>query len=124
MSDEFDPTTDSHFSSFWPLLILISGFLIWFGLQDYGLNSQRSAYNKQFQDKQFQDAIVQSQNITKKYRDLMSDLLQTAQKEGKDSVAAKIVNDAIQAGLIRVQPNATNSATAAGTETSTDASKQ
>jgi hypothetical protein len=38
----------------------------------------------------------------------MKDLVDTAQKEGKDSVAAKIVNDAIAANLIHVQPNATN----------------
>jgi hypothetical protein len=40
----------------------------------------------------------------------MKDLVQVAQKEGKDSVAAKIVNDAIKAQMIQVQPNATNAA--------------
>ena len=110
MSDEYDPNTNNYFSAFWPLIILISGFLIWFGIQDYGLNSQRSAYNRQFQDKQFQDALAQSQNVSKKYVDLMSDLLKTAQTEGKDSPAAKIVGDALQAGVIRVQQNGTNSA--------------
>jgi len=110
MSDEYDPIPDNSYSPFWPLLIIVTGLLIWFAVQDYELNGQRSAYNKQFEDKQFQATIAEAQNIETRYVALMKDLVQTAQKEGKDSVAAKIVNDAIQGGLIHIQQNATNSA--------------
>jgi Fic family protein len=86
--------------------------LLWSGYQVYATNSQRSAYNKQFQAAL--PTINEAQNWSNKYGVLMKDLNQTAQKEGKDSVAAKILNEAIQAGiqagLIQVQQNATNAA--------------
>jgi hypothetical protein len=104
MSDEFDLTPDNNYSTFWPLLILVSGFLIWFGIQDYGLNSQRSADEKQFQAAL--PTINEAQNVSTKYKALVNDLFQTAQK---DPAAAQIVKDAIQAGMLRVQQNATNS---------------
>ena len=109
MSDEFEPTPENQYSAFWPLLILVVGFLIWFGLQDFALNTQRVAYNTQFQDPQLQKTFNDSRNLTTKYVGLMKDLLQTAQK---DPAAAQIVKDAVTAGLIHVQPNETN-ATAA-----------
>ena len=106
MSDEFEPTPDNNFSSFWPLLILVSGLIIWFGYQDWAANRQRSISVQQFQAAV--PTINEAQNIGNRYVALMKDLVQTAQKEGKDSVAAKIVNDAIKANMIQVQQNATN----------------
>jgi hypothetical protein len=76
----------------------------------FSINPQWRAYSTQFQDKQFLATVSEAQNISTRYVALMKDLVDTAQKEGKDSVAAKIVTDAIQAGLIHVQPNATNAA--------------
>jgi hypothetical protein len=108
MSDEFDHNPDGNYSNFWPVLILAVGLLIWFAVQDYGLNNQRSAYKKQFDDKQFQSTMIEAQNISTRYVALMKDLVQTAQK---DPAAAQIVKDAIAANLIHVQPNATNSTT-------------
>jgi hypothetical protein len=105
MSEDFEPTPGNNYSSFWPLVILVSGLLIWFVLQDLALNSQRAAYNAQFQDQQLQATFNESRNITTRYVSLMKDLLQTAQK---DPAAAQIVKDAVAAGLIHVQPNGTN----------------
>jgi hypothetical protein len=104
MSDEFDNDEDNDYSSFWPLLILVSGLLIWFAFQDYELNFQRSAYDKQFQSEL--TTISEAQTIENKYVALMNDLYQTS---AKDPVAAQIVKDAIQAGWVHVQPNAANS---------------
>ncbi len=47
MSDEFDSIPESRFSSFIPLTIFLGGFLLWLGIQDYSLNSQRSFYQQQ-----------------------------------------------------------------------------
>ena len=116
MSEEFEQVTEENYSSFWPLLIHIVGFLLWLGIQDYSLNNQRTFYAAQF-DKA-QPAITDAQNIANRYVSLMKDLLQTAQK---DPTAAQIVKDAIAAGLIHVNPN-TNSATTPAEPTSTDSS--
>jgi len=104
MSEEFDHNPEINtYSSFWPLLILTIGLLIWSGYQVYATNSQRSAYDKQFQAAI--PTINEAQNIGTRYVALMKDLVQTAQK---DSAAAQIVKDAIQAGLIHVNPPAGN----------------
>ena len=108
MSDDFVPTSENHYSSFWPLLILVIGLLVWFALQDYALNSQRVAYNAQFQDKQLQATFNESRSISARYVALMKDLVATSQK---DPAAAQIVKDAMTAGLIHIQPNSTNSTT-------------
>lgn len=105
MSEEFDHNPDSHYSIFWPVLILMIGLLIWSSYQVYATNSQRSLYDKQFQAAL--PTITEAQNIGNRYVALMKDLVQTAQK---DQAAAQIVKDAIAANLIHVQPNATNSA--------------
>ena len=107
MSDEFEPTSDNNFSSFWPLLIVILGLLIWSAYQVYATNQQRVVYDKQFQAAV--PTITEAQNVSTRYVALMKDLVETS---GKDPAAAQIVKDAIQAGLIHVQPNATNGAAA------------
>lgn len=107
MSDEFESSSQHTFSSFWPLLILIAGLFIWFAMQDYLLNNQRNAYNKQFQDQNFLQVVGEAQNVSKRYVNLMQDLLQTAQK---DQAAADIVKAAISAGLIHVNPAANGAA--------------
>jgi hypothetical protein len=106
MSDEFDHNPENNYSIFWPLLILVSGLFLWSAYQVYATNTQRSVYDKQFQASI--PTITKAQEVSTRYVTLMKDLVETAQKEGKDSVAAKIVNDAIKANLIQVQPNATN----------------
>ena len=107
MSDEFEQTPESNFSSFWPLLIIISALLIWSAYQVYATNSQRLVYDKQFQAAV--PTITEAQNVSTRYVALMKDLVETS---AKDQAAAQIVKDAIQAGLIHVQPNATNGAAA------------
>jgi hypothetical protein len=107
MSEEFDHQPETTYSSFWPLLILLIGLLGWAGYQDFAANSQRNVYEQQFQAAL--PTINEAQNIRDRYVALMKDLVQTAQK---DSAANQIVKDAIQAHMIQVQPNATNSAAA------------
>ncbi|MEI9999899.1 MAG: leucyl aminopeptidase [Verrucomicrobiota bacterium] len=98
MSEEFEHTLEPQFSAFWPLLILLTGFLIWFGFQDYELNNQRSLLNRQFDT--YKPSLAEAQNINTRYLALMRDLVQTAQK---DQYAAEIVKAAIQA---RADPRA------------------
>jgi hypothetical protein len=107
MSDEFDHIPENNYSSFWPLLIVVSGLFVWSAYQVYATNSQRSVYDKQFQAAL--PTINEAQNVSTRYVALMKDLVETS---AKDPAAAQIVKDAIAAGLIHVQPNAngTNSA--------------
>jgi hypothetical protein len=106
MSDEFDPNPENRYSSFWPLLILVTGLFIWFGYQVYVTNIQRTVYDQQLQA--VGPTLTEAQNVSTKYKALVSDLYQTAQK---NQAAAQIVKDAIQAGMLRVQQNPTNSTT-------------
>jgi hypothetical protein len=118
MSDDFDHGSEPTFTSFIPLTILLAGFIIWFGFQDYELNAQRSGLNKEFQAAV--PTIGEAQQINQRYVALMKDLVTTAQK---DDAAKAIVNDAIKAGLIHVQQNPTNS-DAAPAAPAPDSSKQ
>jgi predicted negative regulator of RcsB-dependent stress response len=110
MSDEFD-SSEINYSSFWPLLILLVGFILWLTFQDYELNNQRSAYSKQFQAAL--PTITEARNIGDRYVALMKDLVQTS---AKDQYAAQIVKDAIQAGLIHVNPPTGTNSTSTPTE--------
>ncbi len=103
MSEEFDSSIEPRFSSFIPLTILLAGFIIWFGYQDYELNKERSNLNQNLQTAI--PTISEAEQISQRYVALMKDLVKTAQT---DDAAKAIVNDAIKNGLIRVQPNATN----------------
>ena len=107
MSDEFDNSPETSFSPFWPILILVVGMVSWFGIQDYELNRQRSAYDQQIQNAL--PSVNQAQSYANRYVSLMKDLVETAQK---NSAAAQIVKDAMQAGWIKLQPNSTNNGTA------------
>ena len=40
------PAAEPRFSSFIPLTIALSAFILWFLFQDYELNAQRSALNQ------------------------------------------------------------------------------
>ena len=89
------------------------GLLLWFSFQDYELNKQRNNLNTQIQTnlENYNEAL----QINQRYIALMKDLVQTAQK---DDAAKAIVDAAIKAGLIHVQPNGTNSAGAPAADTS------
>jgi cytoskeletal protein RodZ len=109
MSDEFEHNPENNFSSFWPLLILTVGLLGWLMYQVWSTNQQRRLLDQQFQNEV--PTITEAQNVSTRYVALMKDLVETS---AKDPAAAQIVKDAIQAGLIHVQPNAngTNSTAA------------
>ncbi len=109
MSEEFDHSNGPTFTSFIPLTILLAAFIIWFGFQDYVLNAQRRGLNNEFQSAV--PSVSEAQTVSKRYVDLMRDLVQTAQK---DDDAKAIVNAAIKAGLIQQKPN-TNSPDASAT---------
>ena len=105
MSDEFDQNPENNFSPFWPLLILLIGLFLWSSYQVYATNQQRNVYDKQFQAAI--PTINEAQNVSTRYVALMKDLVETS---AKDPAAADIVKAAIQAGLIHVNPNGTNTA--------------
>jgi hypothetical protein len=120
MSDEFDSSSvDSnnvYYSPFWPMAIVLIGFIIWLGYQLFTLNEQRTAMNSQLE--QMQPTLQQAQMAQNRLISLLKDLAQTS---SKDQYAAQIMREAVQAGLLRVSPN-TNAATAgspaAGSSTS------
>jgi hypothetical protein len=109
MSDEFDHSSDNNYSSFWPLLILVISLLIWFGYEDYILNNERSFYSQQIQGAG--DTITAAKGWQGRYAAIIKDLSDTS---AKDTNAAPIfqaaVQAGVQAGLLQVHPNATNSA--------------
>jgi len=107
MSDEFESTSENHYSPFWPLLILVIGLLVWSGYQVYATNKQRTLNEQQFQTAL--PTITQAQNVSTRYVALMKDLVETAQK---DPAAADIVKAAIAANLIHVAPKDTNAPSA------------
>jgi hypothetical protein len=101
MSDDFDHSSEPRLSSFIPLTIALSAFILWFLFQDYELNAQRSALNQNIA--KAQPTVAEAIQVSQRYVSLMKDLVKTAQT---DPAADAIVKDAIKAGLIRVQPNA------------------
>ena len=107
MSDE---NNNVRYSSFWPQFILMIGFLIWSSYQLYAINSQRLAINQQY--KALEPAIVPSQNAEAKLRAIVQDLIQTS---SKDTYAAQILKESIQAGILHVNKNASNATAAPAT---------
>ena len=105
MSDESDLSSEPTFTSFIPLTILLSGFIIWFGFQDYELNAQRGALNHDLSV--LAPKYSEAQNVSAHYVALMRDLVKTA---ATDDAAKAIVSDALKAGLIHAQKPAANSA--------------
>jgi type II secretory pathway component PulL len=105
MSDE---NNSVRYSSFWPLLILTSGFTVWCSYQLFEINRQRIAYNAQYES--LAPLIAPSQNAQAKLRAIVEDLIQTS---GKDQYAAQILKESIQAGIIHVNKNGNTTATPA-----------
>ena len=114
MSEEFDSLPETAFTSFIPLAILLGGFIIWFGFQDYELNAQRSGLNRQFQAAV--PTIGEAQQINQRYLALIKDLNNTAKTDDaakaifSDALKDGLINDAVRVGLIHVQQSDTNSA--------------
>lgn len=90
------------YSSFWPLLILLSGLTIWSAYQLYAINSQRIAINQQYAA--LAPGVSPSQNAEAKLRALVEDLIQTS---AKDPYAAQILKESVQAGILHVNNKST-----------------
>lgn len=114
MSDDYD---NVRYSSFWPVIILLSGLLMWSGYQVFAANSQRGVYGKEFQNAI--PTINAAENVQTKYVALMKDLIQTS---AKDPYAAQIVKEATQAGLLHVNPSSDTNSTTTPAAPSTPAS--
>jgi hypothetical protein len=106
MSEEFDNISDSRFSSFVPLTIVLVGFLVWFGFQDYSLNNQRVAYDQQINSAMptYNEAVA----YASRYKAVLKDLIDASQK---DPAATQILKEAMQAGWISYQPGTNASGT-------------
>jgi predicted negative regulator of RcsB-dependent stress response len=118
MSDEYDSSSvDSnnvYYSPFWPLAIVLAGFIIWLGYQIFTLNQQRSYANSQVEA--LTPTVQQAQMAQNRLISLLRDLAQTS---SKDQYAAQILKEAVDAGLLHVTPNAnTNAAPATTTSNS------
>jgi len=108
MQDEYGneivEVIEPAYSTFWPLLILLVGLILWFGYQAYSAYAQKSALNDQFDAALPQ--IQQAQGLQQKLYALAQDLIQTG---AKDPYAAQIVKEA----NIQVRPNGNAAAPAA-----------
>ncbi len=114
MSEEYD-SNNVYYSPFWPLTIVLAGFIIWLAYQVIVLNQQRSALNAQFE--QMTPTLQQAQMAQNRLISLLKDLAQTS---SKDPYANQIMKEAVDAGLLRVAPN-TNAAPAAASADGTSA---
>jgi hypothetical protein len=112
MSDEFESTVETRFTSFIPLTILLGGLIIWLGYQDFELNKQRSNLAMTYQNSL--STLQEAQNLNAHYLKLIQDLDQTAKDDDlakgilNDMFSKGLISEAVRAGLIHVQPNATN----------------
>jgi hypothetical protein len=105
MSDELDPHSEPVFSSFWPLLILLIGLLIWLGTQDFFMNIQWSGLSTTL--KQAAPAVNEAKYWHRRYDALVDDLYKTAQKDdAAKPIATAAVQAGVQSGLIHVQQGA------------------
>jgi hypothetical protein len=105
MSDE---NSERSYSAFWPVLILLAAFAGSYFYQLFEVISQRSMIDKQYA--QMEPNISKAQAAQDRLVKLMQDLVATS---AKDPNAARIVNEAKQAGIIRERPAAsTNTAPA------------
>jgi hypothetical protein len=93
-----NPSIIPALSLFWALLLVILALLLWFGVQDYQINSQRLAYNRQWREAQ--PSLAEAQNIKKHYTGLLKDLIETSQK---DAAAKAIVDAAVRGGMIEMR---------------------
>jgi hypothetical protein len=113
MSEEYEVETESTFSPFWPLLILVVGLNLWLGYQVLIVGLQQHQLNEQFFAPSTQQTLQASKNWQDRYGAILKDLNDNA----KDPAAASILKDAVQAGiqsgLIRVQPGTNTTATPA-----------
>jgi predicted negative regulator of RcsB-dependent stress response len=117
MSEEFDSiASEVRFSSFVPLTIFLLGFLIYFGYQDYQLNSQRVAYEQQLNSAM--PVYNQAVGYAAKYKALLKDLIDASPK---DPAATQILKEAMQAGWISFQPGSNGAGAGASTDTSAPA---
>ena len=112
MSDDF--TTEEevealpvYFSPFWPLLILMVGFTLWLGYQDFELNAQRSALVAEFTEAG--PTIESAEKLQARYNSMMKDLIDSSSKDSDIAAIAKVgVQAGIQAGLIHVKKSDTD----------------
>ena len=106
MSEEYP---ERSYSAFWPVLILLVAFAISYFYQLFEVISQRSAIDRQYA--QLAPDISKAQAAQDRLVALMKDLVATS---AKDPNAARVVQAAKQAGIIRERPAAasTNAAPA------------
>jgi hypothetical protein len=89
-------STPAGFSSFWPLLILTAGLLLWSGYQAESAYVQSSVLSAEF--KQAQPTIAAAQNVQSRLYAVAQDLIHSS---AKDPYAAQIVKES----NIRFHPN-------------------
>jgi hypothetical protein len=113
MSDEFEPNPENNYSTFWPLLILISGLFVWFAIQDYELNLQRRFYDQQVTGAA--STIDAAQGWQGRFASILKDLNDTSTKGDTNAtpILQAAVQAALQANLIHVQPGTNTNTTPA-----------
>jgi hypothetical protein len=101
MSEEFEVR---RFSVFWPLLIFLAAFAFSCFYQTYQVVEQRSAINQRYEAEAVN--LPNAKEAQNRLVALINDLVATS---SKDPAAAQIVKEVKAAGILRDNPNATNS---------------
>jgi len=117
MSEEYD-SNNVYYSPFWPMTIVLAGFILWFGIQIVYLVEQKNTASTQLA--QMVPTLQRAQVAQNRLVSLLKDLAETS---SKDPYAAQIMKEAEDAGLIRVTPNA-NAASSAAPTSSNDSTPQ
>lgn len=117
MSEEYD-SNNAYYSPFWPIMIVLIGFILWLSVQVVYLVEQQVTAKTELTK---MGPTLQRANVAQtRLLALLKDLAQTS---AKDPYAAQIMKEAENAGLIQVRPNNTNeTASPAAPTTSADSS--
>jgi hypothetical protein len=101
MSEEFE---DRKYTAFWPILIFMVAFALSCFYQLYEVVEQHSALIKRADAAEVN--VGAAKRVAERFVTLVNALVATSKT---DPNATKIIQEAIQAGIIREKPAATNS---------------
>ena len=103
-------SSERSYSAFWPVLIFLVIALLCYLYQLHAIISQRSAVDQQLQQAQVE--VPQAKAAQDRLLALINDLAKTA-TTGHNENAMRIMNEAKQAGIFSIRPNAPASTNAA-----------
>ena len=105
MSEEFE---DRKYTAFWPILIFMVAFALSCFYQLYQVVEQQGQLSKRAAAAETE--VPKAKQVAERFVALMNDLMATSKT---DPNATKIIQEAMQAGIIRQKPNTSDTNTTA-----------